>query len=132
MDVGLDVGSNVGIDVGLDVGIDIGLDVGIDVGLDVGIDVGLDVGIDVGLEVGIDVGLDVSIEVRDERRHTRADPALTTTWDGRRRIATRRPRSGPTRPCAGRRQNLSPLRRLLSALAGTTICAATTFDGCID
>ena len=40
--------------------------------LKVVIDVGLDVGIDVGSDVGMDVGL-------NERRHTRADPALTTT-----------------------------------------------------
>ena len=56
--------------------------VGIDVGLDDGIDVGLDVGIDVGSDVGIDVGL-------NERRHTRADPALTTNGGGKRRIEKR-------------------------------------------
>ena len=46
-------------------------------------DVELDVGIDVGSDVGIDVGL-------DESRHTGAEPAITTTWDGGRRMAKAR------------------------------------------
>ena len=92
--VGIDVGWHRGpgsppIAVGIDVGLDVGLAVGIDVGIAVGLDVGLDDGIDVGLDDGIAVGLDVGLD-ENERRHTRAEPALTTTWDGRRRIAKAR------------------------------------------
>ena len=46
---------------------------------------GIDVGLDDGIAVGLDVGLD-----ENERRHTRAEPALTTTWGGRRRIVKAR------------------------------------------